>query len=220
MDTIGQEFDEASGKLRLERVLGVRQGAPRWAVKVSRPAWKTARAGSPPRARQAETEAFASPIPPSQLLNLSEDTYVREVSIFDPASSRLEMTSTNMSLAELLLVREYITYTKPSLPEGASPDPSSSAAAPAAASTPTSDATIFSQTANIRCGGALASGGLLGKAGKKLENSSFDRFGSNAVKGKEGLMAVLKNLWGEPRQGGTEALMENGNTGDRIGGAA
>lgn len=35
VDTISQQYDEASGKVRLERILGVRQGAPRWVVKVS-----------------------------------------------------------------------------------------------------------------------------------------------------------------------------------------
>lgn len=35
MDTISQDYDEPSGRVRLERILGVRQGAPRWVVKVS-----------------------------------------------------------------------------------------------------------------------------------------------------------------------------------------
>lgn len=36
MDVISQTFDERSGLLRVERILGVKQGAPKWAVKV----WK------------------------------------------------------------------------------------------------------------------------------------------------------------------------------------
>lgn len=34
MDVVGQTFDEQTGILRVERILGVKQGAPGWAVKV------------------------------------------------------------------------------------------------------------------------------------------------------------------------------------------
>lgn len=34
MDVIDQRFDVASGNVRLERIIGVRQSAPRWVVKV------------------------------------------------------------------------------------------------------------------------------------------------------------------------------------------
>lgn len=35
VDVLEQQFDEATGLVRLERVLGVRQGAPAWVTKVS-----------------------------------------------------------------------------------------------------------------------------------------------------------------------------------------
>ncbi|CAO1634910.1 unnamed protein product [Sympodiomycopsis kandeliae] len=144
MDTIDQNFDEDTGQLRLERILGVRQGAPRWVVK---------------------------------LLNLSEDTYVREVTVFDPLSSTVHMTSTNLTLSEYLLVKEYITYKPTDSPPSISPS------------------TVFSQNAEIACTASFG-GGLLAKAGKKLEDSSYDRFHSNASKGKQGMMTVLRALWG------------------------
>ncbi|CAO1621912.1 unnamed protein product [Parajaminaea phylloscopi] len=146
VDTISQQLDERTGKVRLERILGVRQGAPRWVVK---------------------------------LLNLSEDTYVREIMMVDPQLQSVEMTSTNLTLSEYLLVKEYITY----LPTDSSPTPSPS--------------TTFRQVADITCTTTFG-GGILAKAAKKLEDSSFDRFGNNAQKGREGLMTVLASLWGPP----------------------
>lgn len=121
--------------------------------------------------------------PARQLLNLAEDTYVREVMVIDPAASKVEMTSTNMTLSEYLLAKEYITYTP-----SPSPLPSDTE----------SQSTIFKQTAKITCELTSKSNStIMAKAGKKLEDTSFDRYGSNAGKGKEGLMMVLRNLWGE-----------------------
>lgn len=34
MDVVDRTYDERTGLLRVERILGVRQGAPTWAVKV------------------------------------------------------------------------------------------------------------------------------------------------------------------------------------------
>lgn len=34
MDVIDQRYDAATGQLRLERILGVRQGAPKWVMKL------------------------------------------------------------------------------------------------------------------------------------------------------------------------------------------
>lgn len=98
------------------------------------------------------------------------------MTVFDPLNSTVEMTSTNLTLSEYLLVKEYITY-KPTI---ASP----------------SESTTFKQKAEIACTASFGSG-LLAKAGKKLEDSSYDRFHSNAGKGKEGMMTVLRSLWGE-----------------------
>ena len=35
MDVIDHKYDEETGLLRLERIMGVQQGAPRWIMKVS-----------------------------------------------------------------------------------------------------------------------------------------------------------------------------------------
>lgn len=117
-------------------------------------------------------------LPPShdKLLNLAEDTYVREVTLFDPASSIVKMTSTNMTLSEYLLCKEYITY-----------------------SSSTPDSTTFRQKATIESslGGGAEAKGILAKAARKLEESSHERFGSNAAKGKEGMLTVLRSLWGQ-----------------------
>lgn len=99
--------------------------------------------------------------------------------IVDRSAQSIEMTSTNLTLSEYLLVKEYITY-KPS----------------AASSTPNS--TTFRQVASIESSREAFGTGILAKAGRKLEDSSYDRFGSNAHKGRDGLMAVLKGMWGEP----------------------
>lgn len=98
--------------------------------------------------------------------------------MIDAASQSIEMTSTNLSLSEYLLVKEYITYTPTTTPQSA-------------------HATKFRQVADIVSSSqTFGSSGLMAKAGKKLEDQSFDRFGSNAQKGREGLMTVLANLWG------------------------
>lgn len=98
--------------------------------------------------------------------------------VVDPSTHSLEMTSTNLTLSEYLLVKEYITY---------KPHPSS----------PSS--TAFRQVASIeRSPSYFGDTGIMAKAGKKLEDSSYDRFGSNAHKGRDGLMVVLRNLWGQP----------------------
>lgn len=34
MDVVDRKFDEKTGLLRIERIIGVKQGAPKWAVKV------------------------------------------------------------------------------------------------------------------------------------------------------------------------------------------
>ncbi len=35
VDVLNSQYDERTGQLRLERILGVRQGAPGWVMKVS-----------------------------------------------------------------------------------------------------------------------------------------------------------------------------------------
>ncbi|PWN95962.1 MSF1-domain-containing protein, partial [Tilletiopsis washingtonensis] len=140
VDVIEQRFDAASGLLRLERILGVVQGAPGWVTR---------------------------------LLGGPDETFVREVVMIDPASSLLEMTSTNLTLSQFLLVKEYITYT---------PTAGGGVAQPCG--------TQFSQRALIQAGNL----GLAAVA-RKVEGWSVSRFGSNAAKGKLGIEEVLRNMW-------------------------
>lgn len=88
-----------------------------------------------------------------------------------------------MSMSNIILVREYITYL---------PTPPLSSSPPAAASS--SSSSTFSQTASIQS----QMKGILAAGSGKIEEWSFGRFGDNAAKGKEGLMDVLSGLWGTP----------------------
>ncbi len=80
-------------------------------------------------------------------------------------------------MTNVLLVKEWITYT------------------PAPATGPERGSTLFAQMAGIES--QLT--GLVGSAaGRKVESWSQGRFGDNAAKGRQGLMAVLQGLWGAP----------------------
>lgn len=138
VDVIDQSFDRASGQLRTERILGIRQGAPGWLVR---------------------------------LVGASEDTYVREVVMVDPITKKFEMSSTNLSLTNFMLVKEYITYT-PRIG---------------------TQSTVFKQIADINATGFT---GILASAGRKVEEWSFNRYGDNAGKGRSGLQSVLDALYG------------------------
>ncbi|SPO22151.1 related to protein involved in intramitochondrial protein sorting [Ustilago trichophora] len=140
VDTISQTFDPLSGALRTERIIGVRQGAPGWAIR---------------------------------LMGASEDTYVREVVMVNPFTKSLQMSSTNLSLSQYLLVKEYITYTPRINTQG--------------------EVTVFNQTADISCTGLQ---GILSSAARKVEEWSYTRFRDNAGKGRNGLQSVLDSLYG------------------------
>lgn len=90
---------------------------------------------------------------------------VYEVSYIDPASKRLTLCSQNMTWADLLSVRETVSYR---------PSPESNAR------------TEFSQKAQITamCGGWQ-------KIKNKIETFTVERFGENAAKGREGFEMVL-----------------------------
>ena len=79
------------------------------------------------------------------------------------------MTSTNLSLSDYMLVKEYITYT------------------------PRGEKTVFSQTADISCTGFT---GILSGAARKVEEWSYARFRDNAGKGRNGLQSVLDAMYG------------------------
>ncbi|KAN0064231.1 hypothetical protein ACQY0O_003398 [Thecaphora frezii] len=139
VDVLDQSLCPTTGKLRTERILGVQQNAPSWAVK---------------------------------LLGGTSETYVREVLMLDPITHSFEMTSTNLSLSQYLLVKEYITY----LPTTTSQEP----------------ATRFDQVATIECRGLQ---GVLASAAHKVEDWSYKRFKDNAANGRLGLLEVLNRLY-------------------------
>lgn len=205
MDILDQTYDPESGRLRLERILGVRQAAPGWA---------------------------------RTLLGGLADTFVREVTFVDPLSARVEQTSTNMSLAEYLLVREHIVYSPgdPSLRNVVPPSPfnplhdseDEPVQVPASHTVagepaplrgdlpripPTSPWTAFSQLADIeaRIGTSSRSSlptRMLHKLEHRIEEWSVTRFGDNAGKGKLGLSTVLQALWGAPEPSQVKAALD------------
>lgn len=91
------------------------------------------------------------------------------------AFSLLFLIDNSLNLSNYLVVKEYITY----FPKLQNPE---------------SKVSTFSQRAIIDCVGF--STGLLAKAAKKLEDISFQRFGDNADKGRQGLMHVCRQLFG------------------------
>ncbi|CDS82438.1 related to protein involved in intramitochondrial protein sorting [Sporisorium scitamineum] len=104
-----------------------------------------------------------------RLVGASDDTYVREVVMVDPFTKSVQMTSTNLSLTQYMLVKEYITYT-PSWPRS----------------------TVFRQIADINCTGFS---GILSSAARKIEEWSYTRYQDNAAKGRDGLQSVLDSLY-------------------------
>ena len=112
-----------------------------------------------------------------RLVGASDDTYVREVVMIDPATKSFEMSSTNLSLTQYMLVKEYITY-----------KPSSEAS------------TVFNQTADINCTGFT---GILASAARKIEEWSYTRYQDNAAKGRDGLQSVLDSMYGPSPSGST-----------------
>lgn len=142
VDVLNQSLDPTSGQLRTERIIGVRQGAPGWLVR---------------------------------LVGASEDTYVREVVMINPLTKQFQMTSTNLSLTDYMLVKEYITYTPRIPPRSAQEE------------------TVFRQVADITATGFT---GILASAGRKVEEWSYNRYGDNAAKGRAGLQSVLDALYG------------------------
>ncbi|SNX82851.1 related to protein involved in intramitochondrial protein sorting [Melanopsichium pennsylvanicum] len=151
VDTLSFTFDPTTATLRTERIIGVRQGAPGWLMR---------------------------------LTGASEDTYVREVVMINPFSKQFRMSSTNLSLTQYMLVKEYITYT----PRSSEQDQIKKFHN----SNPTAENTVFSQTADISCTGFT---GILSSAARKVEEWSHSRFGDNAGKGRAGLQSVLDAMY-------------------------
>uniref|UniRef100_A0A060T8N3 ARAD1D04796p n=1 Tax=Blastobotrys adeninivorans TaxID=409370 RepID=A0A060T8N3_BLAAD len=102
------------------------------------------------------------------LVGGSNVSYVREVSTVDPNTKTLTMRSVNLTMNNLLSVYETVTYT---------PDPECP-----------HDRTIFRQDAQIT---AYAS---FRKVCNKIEDWSFERFGYNAQRGRQGFESVLQKV--------------------------
>lgn len=106
-----------------------------------------------------------------RIVGASDDTYVREVVMVNPLTKSFQMSSTNLSLSDYMLVKEYITYLPSPIPEE----------------------TVFRQVAHITCTNFFS--GLLSSAGRKVEEWSYTRFNDNAAKGRDGLQSVLQSLY-------------------------
>lgn len=115
------------------------------------------------------------------LLGGSNTSHVYETSYVSPAEKRVTMCSTNLTWANILRVRETVTY---------QPDLS--------ASSPGYERTEFAQDAKITalCGGWQ-------KIRTKIEDASIERFSENARRGREGFEAVLemsRRVFGEEKE--------------------
>jgi hypothetical protein len=97
VDVIDRSVDPETGIIRTERILGCKQKAPAWVLKV-RPPFRYF------------PSAFPAQIPYAKLFGGSEDAFVREVSFVDPAAQDVTVTSINMSLSQFATCNEFIRY--------------------------------------------------------------------------------------------------------------
>lgn len=114
-----------------------------------------------------------------QLLGGSDTSHVHEISYVDPVEKKVTMISTNLTWSNILSVRETVTYSPIREDSG-------------------QEKTSFGQEAKITalCGGWQ-------KIKTKIEEASVERFGENAIKGREGFEAVLamsRRVFGEERE--------------------
>ncbi|CAJ0634746.1 11310_t:CDS:2, partial [Entrophospora sp. SA101] len=98
--------------------------------------------------------------------NLTE-TYAREISEVDPKKKVLKLTSTNLTMRNIINVSEVVTYTQ-------DPDDPSR--------------TIFKQEAKINCGESIH------RFANHIEEFFVQRFKENSMKGRQGFESVLENV--------------------------
>ncbi|MCJ1324548.1 hypothetical protein MMC10_001210 [Thelotrema lepadinum] len=106
-------------------------------------------------------------------------SHVHEISYVDPAAKKVTMVSSNLTWANILNVKETVTYS-------------------AIKERSDHERTKFSQEAKIT---ALCGGWQKIKA--KIEEASVERFGENAKKGREGFESVLamsRRVFGEEKE--------------------
>lgn len=96
IDTINRSIDPQTGIIRTERVLGCKQKAPMWIVKVS---------------FIPMLASISTHISILQLFGGSEDAFVREISFVDPGTQNVTITSVNLSLSQFATCYEQIHYT-------------------------------------------------------------------------------------------------------------
>ena len=94
IDTIDRSVDPKTGIIRTERVLGCKQKAPLWIVKVRLP-----------------SELYIFLLTFGQLFGGSEDAFVREISFVNPATQNVTITSVNLSLSQFATCYEQVRYT-------------------------------------------------------------------------------------------------------------
>ena len=94
IDTIDRSVDPKTGIIRTERVLGCKQKAPLWIVKVRPP-----------------SELYIFLLTFGQLFGGSEDAFVREISFVNPATQNVTITSVNLSLSQFATCYEQVRYT-------------------------------------------------------------------------------------------------------------
>ena len=97
IDVVDRSVDPNTGIIRTERILGCKQKAPTWIVKVSLHSRKHS---------DVSHSRFVV-----QLFGGSEDAFVREVSFIDPATQTATITSVNLSLSQFATCYESIRYT-------------------------------------------------------------------------------------------------------------
>lgn len=95
VDTLSRTVDPGSGVIRTERLLGCKQKAPAWIVKVG---------------LYVPTRLCDSLSQIKQLFGGSEDAFVRETSFVDPATRIATITSVNLSMSQFATCYERIRY--------------------------------------------------------------------------------------------------------------
>lgn len=98
VDVVDRSIDPKTGILRTERILGVKQKAPIWVLKVR-------------LYLLHHQDTLNLSWMRKKMLGGSEDAFVREVSFVDPTTQRTTLTSVNLSLCQYVTVLEQIAYT-------------------------------------------------------------------------------------------------------------
>jgi hypothetical protein len=96
VDVLDRSVDPKTGVIRTERILGVKQKAPGWIVKVSCH-WLSC---PPTRLLTRRNQLFGG----------SDDAFVREISFVDPATQSTTITSINLTLSDFATCYETIRY--------------------------------------------------------------------------------------------------------------